>query len=488
MSSEAVRLFAAADLGASSGRVVLGRLAGGRIRLGEIARFDNPLESHGGALRWDFAHLAAAVAEGFESARAVGELSGLGIDTWGVDYGRLDARGVLLERPVSYRDRRTEGAPERMFAHIGPELLYAETGTQIQPFNTLFQLVAASSQDWSGVDRIALMPDLLTSGLTGEVHCEVTNASTTGMLDPRTRRWSSAVVAALRDGFGLDIVRFLPPLVEPGTVAGYSPQGEPVVAVASHDTASAVLALPVERPDFAYVSCGTWSLVGFDLDSPVLSEEARAANFTNELGYSGTVRFLKNVMGLWVLSECRREWARNGRRLPLSQLLAEAARLRPLTHVIDCNDPRLLAPGDMPARVRELAAGYGQDLPDDPVFITRCVLDSLALAYRGAVWAGARIAGLSPRVVHLVGGGSRNALLCQLTASATGLPVIAGPAEGTALGNILVQAAAVGALPPRIETLREVALRSCETTTYQATALGLDAADWDEAAARLELR
>lgn len=487
MSTTEVHSFAAADLGASSGRVVLGRLAGGKVTLNEVSRFGNPMERRDGTLRWDADWLTNAVVDGFQKAGELSRLCSLGIDTWGVDYGRLGDSGELLEQPVAYRDSRTRGAPERLFRRLSAERLYSLTGTQLQPFNTIFQLVAASQEAWEHVKHLVLMPDLLAYRLTGAAFCEVTNASTTGMLDPRNRQWSPEVLTALRDGFGLDATSWLPPLVEPGTVIGSTCNDIPVVAVASHDTASAVVALPAVDPDFAYISCGTWSLVGFELDAPIRTEDARKANFTNELGFNGSVRFLKNVMGLWILNECRQEWARQGQQLPLKQLLHDAERCAPLTAVIDCHDARLLPPGDMPRRVRELAAESGQKLSADPARIVRCILDSLALSYRQAIRTGAALAGQSPRIIHIVGGGSQNELLCRLTAAATGLSVVAGPAEGTALGNILVQAVGAGALPNDLATLRQVALHSCQTKTYLPVGEGPDQDAWAAAARQVNL-
>ena len=475
-------VFAAVDLGASSGRVILGRLRDGRFALSEVSRFANgPIAADDG-WHWDADYLLAEVRKGLDEAlrQAGGHLDGIGIDTWGVDYGRLDTAGELIEQPFNYRDARTQGVPERFFERIPADDLYRVAGLQVQPFNTVFQFVAAAGDPrWADVAAVLLMPDLLAFRLTGRVVAEVTNASTTGLLDCARRRWAMSTSQVLEDVYDLPFPRLLPELVEPGTVLGNSLPGvlaapTPVIAVGSHDTASAVVAVPAAGRDFAYVSSGTWSLVGLELDTPVLTEESRAGNFTNELGVDGTVRYLKNVMGLWVLSESRRVWAAQGRDGDLDELLAEAGRLPAWGCIVDVNDERLLPPGDMPARLLELAAESGQRLDDTPAAITRCIVDSLAVAYAAAIRQACRFSGRAVDVVHIVGGGSQNALLCQLTAEITGLPVIAGPAEGTALGNLLVQARAVGALTGDLAALRRVARDSSELTEYRPGALAID--------------
>lgn len=481
-SSEA--LFAAADLGASSGRVILGHLKDGRFDLTEVARFANGPTDIGDSLHWDAGRLFAEIRTGFDEAirRAGGSLSSVGIDTWGVDYGRLDRDGQLMEAPFHYRDDRTHGIPERLFRTLPAETLYAAAGLQVQPFNTIFQLVAASGDPlWAQAGTLLLMPDLFDFWLTGRRAAEVTNASTTGLLDVGRRTWSKETCYTLALQYGVPVPRILPELVEPGTVLGPTRPGVlsaevPVVAVGSHDTASAVVAVPSESRNFAYISSGTWSLVGLELAEPVLTEESRAGNFTNELGVDGTVRYLKNVMGLWVLSECQRTWAAEGRVTDLGGLLEAAAREPGMSCVVDINDERLLPPGDMPWRLMTLARESGQSLPDSPAAVTRCILDSLAVAYKVAIDQACRLAGREVEVVHIVGGGSQNTLLCQLTAEATGLPVVAGPAEGTALGNLLVQARAIGALSGDLMALRRVAIASSRLVTYRPGTLSLDPA------------
>ncbi|WP_127573854.1 rhamnulokinase [Georgenia faecalis] len=485
--------FAAVDLGASSGRVIVGRLEGGRLVTHEAARFPNgPVAVRGrGAvtLHWDVLGLYAGVLGGLRAAtREHGPLASVGIDSWAVDYGLLDADGALLGHPVHYRDGRTAGAPDRVFAHLPAAELYARTGLQVQPFNTVFQLAAAAgSAQLAAARRLLLVPDLLGYWLTGAEVAEVTNASTTGLLDVATRRWSPEVAAVLDAGFGVGVAGLLPDVVEPGTVIGpvrdgTDGAGARLVAVGSHDTASAVVAVPASTDDFAYISCGTWSLVGLELDAPVLTEASRAANFTNELGLDGTVRYLRNVMGLWVLQECVRRWEEAGHDVDLAALIAAAAEEPALACVVDVDDPSLLPPGDMPGRVAALAARTGQPVPRGPAALTRCVLDSLALAYRRAVRQAAQLAGHEVGVIHLVGGGVRNRLLCQLTADATGLPVVAGPVEGAALGNLLVQARTLGALDGPLVSLRQVVAASTALEHYVPSGSG---ARWAEAEARV---
>jgi len=503
--------FAAVDLGASSGRVIVGRLQGGRILTDEVARFPNgPVPVPAGrrtTLHWDVLRLYASTLEGLRRAgRVHGPVAGIGIDSWAVDYGLLDADGALLGNPVHYRDGRTVGLPDRVFEHIDAGQHYAHTGVQVQPFNTVFQLAAsARTAQLGAARRLLLLPDLLGHWLTGAEVAEVTNASTTGLLDVTHRRWSSTVLHALHDGFAISVAGMLPPLVEPGTVIGplrddvaaeLALEGTEVVAVGSHDTASAVVAVPATTEDFAYVSCGTWSLVGLELDGPVLTEASRRANFTNELGVDGTVRFLRNVMGLWLLQECVRTWQLTGEEVDLAGLLAAAADVPPLSFLVDVDHPDFLPPGDMPARIAASArpgvAGAGTGgrtgtggsasaaaparTLQSRAEIVRCILDSLALAYRRAVRQAAALAGRRVEVVHVVGGGARNTLLCQLTADATGLPVVAGPTEGAALGNLVVQARALGDVDGDLARLREIVAASSETVRY-APSRG-SGADW----------
>jgi rhamnulokinase len=419
---------AAIDLGASSGRVVRGVFTDGDVHIEEVHRFTNGPVHHHDRLHWDLPRLYHEVLAGL---RLAGSLAGIGIDSWAVDYGLLDASGELLGNPVCYRDSRTDGITPQ-------DGLYKINGLQFQPFNTMFQLMAEPLLPQAS--QLLLIPDLLSYWLTGQRGTEYTNATTTGLIDVRTGQWSPELTRDLPPGL-------LPPLRHPGDLAGTF-KGIPVTAVGSHDTASAVVAVPAETDRFAYISCGTWSLVGVELDFPVLTAESRAANFTNEGGVDGTIRYLRNVMGLWLLQECLRTWETS-----LEPLLREAGQVA--GSVFDPNDPVFLPPGDMPARIQQWC---GKSMTRAE--IVRSILDSLALAHRDAIADAQRLSGKEVEVVHIVGGGSRNELLCQLTADACGLPVVAGPAEATALGNVLVQARAVGAAHGTLSDLRKLVRRS----------------------------
>jgi rhamnulokinase len=376
-------------------------------------------------------------------------------------------------------------------AVVPADELYRINGLQHLPFNTVFQLAAARNSAQSAAARhLLLVPDLLTYWLTGAVGAEVTNASTTGLLDATTRDWAEELIDRL------DLPRGLfPPIRQPGARLGelrddvLSETGlagpVPVTAVGSHDTASAVVGVPASTDRFAYISCGTWSLVGVELDKPVLTEESRAAGFTNELGVDGTVRYLHNVMGLWLLQESQRTWSASGQEGDLGRLLAAAEQVAPFAAVVDVDDPRFLPPGDMPARIAQACTETGQAPPQSPAATVRCILDSLALAYRRTVRRAAELSGRDIEVVHLVGGGARNTLLCRLTADACGLPVVAGPVEAAALGNALVQARAGGAVPGGLPELRDLLRATCDVRTYRPSQQSDGA--WAAAAARIGL-
>ncbi|MDQ7906613.1 rhamnulokinase family protein [Phytohabitans sp. ZYX-F-186] len=468
---------AAVDLGAASGRVMLASVSPDGVALEEVRRFDNGPVRLLDTLHWDALRLYSEVLAGLRTAVARHpDLASVGIDSWAVDYGLLDRDGALLGNPVHYRDARTDGVMETVVAKLGAEWLYATTGLQLLPFNTLFQLAAAADTPAvAAAERMLLIPDLLSYWLTGVAGTEVTNASTTQLLDVRTREWSSELVSRA----GLP-ARLLGDLRRPGDPAGVVRDLDvPVTAVGSHDTASAVVAVPARGERFAYISCGTWSLVGVELPEPVLSEASRAANFTNEAGADGTVRYLRNVMGLWVLQESMRGWGTGD----LGKLLAAAAEEPALGALVDVDDPVFLPPGDMPARIAAACAASGQPVPQSPAGFTRCIVDSLALAHRRAVRQACALSGRDVDAVHVVGGGARNALLCQLTADACGLPVVAGPVEATGLGNALVQARALGVLHGGLDDLRALLRRSQELRTYRPTR-GAEAA-WRAAEARV---
>ncbi|HEY3882346.1 MAG TPA: rhamnulokinase family protein [Trebonia sp.] len=480
-------VVAAVDLGASGGRVIAGRVSPDGMALHEVSRFSNEPVRAGGTLHWDILRLYADVTAGLRQAAADFPLASAGIDSWAIDYGLLDDSGALIGNPVHYRDARTDGVT----AGVPAEELYAVTGIQHLPFNTIYQLrAAAGTPALTAARTLLLIPDLLAYWLTGTTGAEVTNASTTALLDVSSRTWATG----LMERAGIPAALF-PPLRQPGDLIGVvRPAGEagdrltgaggaplPLVAVGSHDTASAVVAVPADGPGFAYISSGTWSLVGLELDTPVLSAASRAANFTNEAGVDGTVRYLRNVSGLWLLQECQRHWGTAAG--PVGELLKAAARIEPLRFVIDADDPVFLPPGDMPGRIAAWLAARGRPVPDGPAEFTRCILDSLALAYRRALIDAQALSGRHADVVHVVGGGSRNDLLCQLTADATGLPVLAGPAEATALGNVLVQGRALGAVHGTLTEMRAL-LRACAAPRPFAPAAG-QARAWEQAAVGL---
>jgi rhamnulokinase len=488
----ALTTVAAADLGASGGRVMVGQVGARQLDLHEAHRFPNVSVSVLGTLHWDILRLYQGVLDGLRAAARTFDLASVGIDSWGVDYGLLDSGGALLGNPVHYRDARTDGMVDEVLGKISAAELYATTGIQQLPINTIYQLAAAARTPQLAAARtLLLIPDLLAYWLTGEVGAELTNASTTQLYDVTAQAWAAGLI----ERAGLPAHLF-PALRPPGTIIGeLLPEIArqpglanlrvplPVIAVGSHDTASAVVSVPAQGRDFAYISCGTWSLVGVELDQPVLTEASRMANFTNEAGVDGTVRYLRNVMGLWLLQESVRGWAEAGQPADLPALLAGAARVPPLRAVIDPDDPVFLAPGDMPARIIEACRRTGQRPPRNPPEIVRCIIDSLALAYRSAIRQAQELSGRQVDTVHIVGGGVRNALLLQLTADACGLPVVAGPAEAAAFGNILVQARSLGAAPGDLDGMR--ALLRATQVLQRFEPAGGDGQAWDAAARRL---
>ena len=552
----------AIDLGASSGRVLRGVFDGERLTLEECSRFPNgpvalpgPASAGGAgagkpggagadgserseaeagvAYEWDILALWRGILDGLREASLRGSLDAIGIDTWAVDYGLLDEDGRLIGNPASYRSARCGLGASEVLDRWDASWLYARNGLQFQPFNTLFQRVADRREARADCARTALLiPDLLAYWLTGQARSELTNASTTGLVNAALRDWDPEIQIRLRDDFGVEHI--FPPLISPGEVIGEArvegldlrtSTGErtPVVAVGSHDTASAVAGVPARTGSFAYISSGTWSLVGTELSAPVLSDEARAANFTNELGVDGTVRFLANIMGMWVQQECLREWAALGDEAsgasgrvdwPLLDAQTEAA--QPARYLLDMSSPELMAPGGMVERVRSLwfpgpgassaassddsssaddssssdeaGAGSGDQQasgvdPTERATVLRAITDSLALAYRRAIRRTSELSGTRPEAIHLVGGGSKNRLLAQETADATGIPVIVGPVEATALGNMLVSLRAIGAASGTLMDLRAISQASSVLETYEPRAS--HARLWDEADARL---
>lgn len=473
---------AAVDLGATSGRVIVGHVDQDGVRMDHVARFPNgPVTLHEGdadtgrdTLHWDVVELYRQVTEGLRRAFAeYPAIASIGIDSWAVDYGLL-RDGRLLGLPSHYRDDRHQGGVVPVHDRMDATELYARNGLQHLPFNTVFQWAADPSLQLA--QRALLVPDLLGYWLTGVEAAERTNASTTGALNATTRGWDPAVRAAAGLPAGL-----LPTLRDPGdrlgpllpSVAELVGGQADVTLVGSHDTASAVVAVPATEPDFAYISSGTWSLVGVELDAPVLSDAARRANCTNEGGVDGRVRFLKNVSGLWLLSESVRTWERGGDHVDLEALLASAAAVTAPVPVFDPADESFTAPGDMPARIAGWCAAHGLSAPASRAEFVRSILESLATAYAETLRTIADVTGKAIRVVHVVGGGSQNRLLCQLTADRTGLPVVAGPVEATALGNVLVQARAAGLAGlggASLEALRSIVARSVEPVRYTPSA------------------
>ncbi len=484
--------YLAIDLGAESGRGLLGRFDGGRLSLDEVHRFPNGPVRVFDTLHWDLPRLFDDVKV---ALRKVGSMStaldGVGVDTWGVDFGLVGRGDTLLGNPVHYRDARTDGMMEAAFARVPRERIYEVTGLQFLPFNTIYQLLAMKGQGsplLDAAETLLMMPDLFGWLLTGRRAGERTDASTTQLLDPRRGAWSDE----LCDGLGLPR-SILPEIIEPGTELGplrravaeeVGVASLSVLAPATHDTASAVAAVPTlgtssGPPDWCYLSSGTWSLLGVEVARPVIDGRTSRLNFTNEGGVAGTTRLLKNIMGLWLVQECRRAWARAGREYGYDELIARAEASRPFAALVDPDDPAFFAPGDMPARLVAACVRNGQAAPADEGAIVRCALESLALKYRWTIERLEEIVGTSIRTIHVVGGGARNALLCQFAADACGRPVHAGPVEATAIGNVLLQAMARGKIGT-LADLRAVVARSFEVVVYEPR----NTADWDEAAGR----
>ena len=481
--------YLALDLGASGGRAIVGRFDGERLALAEMHRFANgPIalpRAGGTSLHWDVLDLFAQIKRGMAAA-AGGGLVSMGIDTWGVDYGLLDRAGALLGNPYHYRDNRTDGMMEEAFRRVPREEIFAATGIQFMQLNTLYQLLAMVVRNdplLTVAETLLMLPDLLNYWLTGRIVSERTSASTSQCLDPFTGGWAQPLLARLGIPTGL-----FTPVIAPGVVLGEllpeaaAETGVPglaVVAVGSHDTASAVAAVPAEGADYAYLSSGTWSLMGIERDRPVVNERSLAFNVTNEGGVCDTIRLLKNIAGLWTIQECRRTWMQEGVKLSWDEIVQLAAVAPAFTALIDVDAKDFAAPGDMPARIRAYCARTGQPVPQDRGTVARIVFESLALKYRRTLEMLDELAGRRLAVLHIVGGGAQNRLLSQFAANAIGRPVIAGPIEATAIGNILMQMLATGAISSLAEG-RAVVRASFETEMF----LPRDMDAWDEAAAR----
>ncbi len=479
--------FVAVDLGASSGRVVLGHFTGERFELRELHRFPNgPVRLHD-RFYWNVLGLWSEIQTALGRAAREGyELEGIGVDTWGVDFGLLDSHGELLGLPRHYRDPRTDGVMEEVFERLPKAQLYARTGVQFMQINTLYQLYSLRGSPQLGVaETLLLMPDLFHYWLSGRAAAETTIASTTQLLDARTREWASDLLEAVNlPG------HILPPLIKPGTVLGtlYPTVAKetglglrtPVIAPASHDTASAVATLPAGG---MFISSGTWSLVGTEVAEPVLTLGAQERGFTNESGVGGSVRLLKNVAGLWLLSECRRVWAGAGHDLSWDELLALGDEAEPFGSLIDPGAETFLNPDSMPDAIRAACRRHGEREPDGVGATVRCCLESLALKYRSVLDDLGTLTGSVTREVRIVGGGSQNARLCQYTADACNRPVVAGPVEATALGNVMVQALARGFVSDLAEG-RRVAAASSPQTHYEPR----DREAWEDAYGRFRER
>ncbi len=485
--------FLALDVGAESGRAILGRFDGERLELSEQHRFSNgairvPGPSGRTRLYWDILHLWNEVMEGITrvAGKVGNDLAGIGLDTWAIDFGLLDRQGSLLGNPYNYRDSRTDGMLEEAFRRMPRDMIFELTGIQFMQINTLYQLLAMATGQSPALEAaktFLTIPDLLNYWLTGRAVCEFTNATTTQCYDPRRRAWSDPLLQAM--GIPRSI---FPEVIQPGTVLGPLSRivAEEVnslalvIAPATHDTGSAVAAVPASDPAFAWISSGTWSVVGTELPEPVISAQSLANNFTNEGGVQGTFRFSKNVMGLWLLQECRRTWRAGGEDLSYDELTEMAKGAAPLVSIIDPDWGEFLKPGDMPRRIQEFCRRTGQVVPESKPAIVRCILESIALKYRWIFERLGEMTGKALEPIHIVGGGTQNHSLSQFTADATGRTVNTGPVEATATGNILMQAVALGDLNSIWEG-RQMVRASTELLTFEPGERG----PWDEAYGKL---
>jgi rhamnulokinase len=480
--------FAAVDLGAESGRVVVGSFDGKTVALEEAHRFSNTPVRAAGTLHWDVLRLWNDIQDGLSRAHhAHGELAGIGVDTWGVDFGLFDSNAALLGNPVHYRDARNDGVMERAFEVVPRDEIFARTGLAFLPFNTLFQLLALKTQNSPQLQiasSLLFTPDLLHYWLTGTRAAEYTIASTSQMLDARTRNWDEELLGKL------DLpTRLLPDLIAPGTALGHLREdvasrtglapSTHVIAPGAHDTASAVAAVPFSNDNGAYLSSGTWSLMGIELDEPLINDRVAELNFTNEGGVGGKIRFLKNIAGLWLVQECRRAWnVTTGRKFSYARLTELAERAAPFRSMIEPDDPTFAAPDSMSRAIVNYCKAHNQPAPREEGEFVRCCLEGLALKYRWTLEKLEELRGRKIETLHVVGGGTQNKLLTQLTADAIGRPVITGPVEATATGNILTQAMARGELSTLAE-LREVVRNSFEVETFEPRAEY--SGQWDEA-------
>jgi rhamnulokinase len=459
------------DFGASGGRAMLGGLEGGKLTMEEIHRFSNDPVEVNGVLYWDVLRLFFEIKQAIIKAKKTG-FDAIGIDTWGVDFGLLDESGNLLENPVHYRDKRTENIMEEVFEILPKDYIYGRTGIQFMRFNTLFQLYYLKKYRPQLLERaksMLFMPDLLAYFLTGKKAAEYTIASTSQMLNAKTRDWDGEIL----DKLGID-KGILCGIVKPGSVYGDLSDdicGElgcekvPVIAVCGHDTASAVAATPSKDKDFVYISCGTWSLFGTETQNPVINDKAYEYQFTNEGGYNGTVRLLKNIMGLWILQECRRQWIKDGTELSYDQIAAQADKVENGKFIIDCDYGEFDKPGNMPQKIQSYCRHNNLPVPQTIGEIAKCVYESLAIKYKLTLDMLSDITGIKYSSVNLIGGGSQSDVLCRLAAQKCGLPVTAGPVEATVLGNIAVALIALGEIKD-IESARSIIADSFKVKEY----------------------
>lgn len=460
------------DLGASSGRGILASLEDGKITLKEIHRFPNNGVKVRSTLYWDVLYLFDQIKQGITNAKLEGGFDSIGIDTWGVDFGLIDADGNLIGNPVTYRDARTDNIPAELFEIMCVEDVYKRTGIQIMNFNTLFQMYYMCKYKKGEVDRaesMLFMPDLLGYFLTGEKKNEYTIASTSQMINPYTRSWDYELLEKV--GINKDL---LCDIVMPGTKLGTLTEElceelgiEPVdvIAVGCHDTASAVVAVPTEVDDFVYISCGTWSLFGSELSEPVISDASYESSYTNEGGYGGKIRFLTNIMGLWLIQESRRTWNRQGNDFSFNDLEKAALACEPFKCFIDPDYPEFGKPGDIPSRIQKYCEQTGQYVPRTVGEIVRCIYESLALKYYHSFLNLKKISGKDFNAINIVGGGTKDPLLCQMAANACNITVFAGPIEATALGNIAVQMMAIGEIAD-LKEARKIIKNSFDTKEY----------------------
>ena len=478
--------YLAFDLGAESGRAVLGRLHSGILTIREVHRFANGPVEYGGSLHWDVARLWLEIRKALDSLEG-SELAGIGVDAWGVDYALLGARGELLQNPYHYRDRRTQGVMEEVFRRVPREEIYRRTGIQFMPINTLYQLFAAQRDTPSIVGaakRLLTIPDLFNFWLTGNAVCEFTNATTTQMVDPVRRGWAGDLMRSvgLRESLPAEIVEpgSIVGSLLPGVAQGPSLAGTPVIAPACHDTGSAVAAISA-REGTAFLSSGTWSLLGTELDAPIITPEALRLNFTNEGGVKGTTRLLKNVMGLWMLQGCRNAWKARGSSFDYDELAKMVDAEPAFACLVDPDDESFLRATDMPGAISAFCNRTNQPAPATPGAYARCVLESLAMKYRLVLGRLEQLTGKRIEQIRVIGGGSKNRLLNQFTADAAGRKVFAGPAEATALGNIAVQVLATGEASSLGEA-RAIIERSFPTEVFEP----VEAERWEKHSARFE--